>query len=241
MRHIRSSVEESMNSMSAIALHHTETMTLDVSLDDISDIPKSLTRPHHFNCFAETLVGNRDQLLVLLRDITHEESFIQIAMEAPVVDSHVHIAQVTILQGTHVRNAMTNHLIHRRTARLGELVVVQWTGVTVVLYSSLVHDSIYLIGRHSDSDRIGGCVQAQSSQTTSHAHSFDLEEMGREDKRLIRLWKCLHSYLFIGQDLNRSIAPFGLLGCRSSLGMISIIRSRYRLRHCPLLRLRERA
>lgn len=68
---------------------------------------------------------------MLIFDIAHEERFVQVAVEAVMVDRHVEITNVSILERSTVGNAVANHLVDRRTAGFREFVVVQWTRVTI--------------------------------------------------------------------------------------------------------------
>lgn len=98
MRYIRCCVEETMNSMTAITFDHAKAMALDVLLNDIANLTVTFTGFHNFNCFLQRFVCDLNQILVFLRHISDEECLIQITMESTMVNCHINIAQVTVLQ-----------------------------------------------------------------------------------------------------------------------------------------------
>lgn len=239
MRNIRGSVEESVDSVATVALHHTEPMTRHMALDDVAQISESLSWPHHGNRLLQTLVRHFHQFLVLLRHVAHEERLVEVSVEAAMVHGHIHIAQVAVLQRPHVGDAVTDHLIDGRAAGFWEVVVVQWTWVTVVLDGGLMDDTVYLIGGHSHCRRIGSCIETQSAQASGNAHSLDLKLNSTMNDNLY-LESPPRTHLLIVEDLNRGLAPLCLLAHGLSLGVIRVVRSGDTRGHGPLLRQRER-
>lgn len=177
--HIGCGMKESVYSMSTVALHNTEAVSLYVTLNHVANVPKTLAGSDHVDCFADTLVGDFHQLLVFLGNITHEEGLVEVSVETPMVDGHVHIAKIAVLQRPHVRDSVTNYFVDTGATGFGEVVVVQWTRIAVVLYRSLVDDAVHLVGGYTHSDCVGSCVQAESSQPTGDSHALDLKVEGK--------------------------------------------------------------
>jgi hypothetical protein len=78
MRNIGSCVKQPMNAMAAVALDHGEPKLLHMLLDDVANLAVALARLHNLDGLRESLVGDLHQLLVLLADISHEESLVEI-------------------------------------------------------------------------------------------------------------------------------------------------------------------
>lgn len=112
MRHIWCCVEETVNPMATVAFHHAVSVRLNIFLNHIPNFSILLTRPDDLNGLAEGFVSDLHEILVLIRNIAHEEGLIEIPMKTTMVDSDIHIADITILQRTHVRDSVTDDLIH---------------------------------------------------------------------------------------------------------------------------------
>lgn len=102
MRHVRSGVEKSMNSMSAITLHDRISELLNVLLDDVADFSIALAGLHNVDCLHESVVGHLNEFLVLFLDISDEKCLIEVSMKAAMKDGHVEIANVAIDELTSV-------------------------------------------------------------------------------------------------------------------------------------------
>lgn len=107
MWHVRGSVEQLVYSMSAIRLHNAKAMLLNMLLDNVSDFAIPFARFNDVNGFAQCLVCDLNELLVLIRDVTNKESLIQIAVETSVIDGHVQVTDVPVLEWPRVWDAMT--------------------------------------------------------------------------------------------------------------------------------------
>lgn len=98
MRHIWCGVEQSMDAVTAVALHDAVTMSLNVLLNDVADFAIPFAWLHNGNGLLQCLVRNFHQILVFLRHISHEERLIQIAMKATMIDGDINVAQISILR-----------------------------------------------------------------------------------------------------------------------------------------------
>ena len=98
MGHVRSSVEQSMNSVAAVALDHAVPMGLYMFLDDISDFAIALSWLDNSDGLLKGLIRNFYQVLVLFRNISHEKCLIQITMKSLEVNGHIDIAKIAVLR-----------------------------------------------------------------------------------------------------------------------------------------------
>lgn len=97
MRHIRCCVEQSMDAVAAVALHNAVAMCLNMLLNDVADFAVPFARLHDGNGLLQSLVRHFNQVLVFLGHIPNEKCLIQIAMEAAMINGHIHVAQISIL------------------------------------------------------------------------------------------------------------------------------------------------
>lgn len=172
--HVGGGVEQSVDSVSAVAPHHGVPVRLCVLLYHVPDLPVLLPRLDDSYRFAKALVRDFDQILVLVAHVPHEERLVEVAVEAPVVHRDVHVAQIPVFEGSSVGDPVTDHLVDRGAARRGELVVVQRGRVAVPLEARLVHRPIDLVGGHphvADSRRL---VQHLAAQLARNTHPLDL-------------------------------------------------------------------
>lgn len=126
-------VEERVDAVSAVALHDAVPVLLHMLLDHVADLAVTLAGLDDVDGLAERLVRHLHQLLVLVLYVADEERLVEIAVKAAVVNGHVQVANVAVLQRTGVGDAVADDFVHRRAARLGEFVVVEWTRVTIAL------------------------------------------------------------------------------------------------------------
>mmetsp|Transcript_18097 Transcript_18097/g.41870 ORF Transcript_18097/g.41870 Transcript_18097/m.41870 type:complete len:207 (+) Transcript_18097:414-1034(+) len=82
-----------------------------------------------------------------------------------IVGRNVDIANITILQLTIIRYAMTNDFIDRCTNRLWEIVIVERRWIAISLHACLVDDPINLVRGDTRSECLPGNVQYLSSHT----------------------------------------------------------------------------
>lgn len=98
MWHIRSSVEQPVNAVTAVRTDHTEPGCLCVLLNNIPNLPVLFTGLHNRDGFGQAFVCDLHQPLGWFRYIPDKECLIQITVEPSVVDCHVYITQISILE-----------------------------------------------------------------------------------------------------------------------------------------------
>lgn len=62
---------------------------------------------------SETLIGTLHQSHTLIGYLSHKEGLIQVSVISLVVDRHVQIHNISVLQLAGIGNAVTYHLVHR--------------------------------------------------------------------------------------------------------------------------------
>ena len=107
--------------MSAITPNDREPAGLSVLLNDVADVSVLDPGLDFLYGFFKALPRVGDQTLGFVRHLADKEGFVQVAVVAAVIHCHVNVADVTVLKGTHVRNAVTNHLVDTDATALGEL------------------------------------------------------------------------------------------------------------------------
>jgi len=112
MRYVRRSVEETVNAVSAIAANYAKSVSLSVLLNDIADFLVLLARSHDLDGTRQTLVRDIDELFNLGLDITDEKCLVKIAVKAVMIDRHVDITNITVLERSRVGYTVTAHLVH---------------------------------------------------------------------------------------------------------------------------------
>ena len=85
-------------------------------------------------------------------------------MISVLIDTHIQVDNVSILEWSRVRDAVADDLIDGSAETPGIVVIVQWRGVRIVLYYELMHHSIDLLSGHARRHRLVGQIQCLSSQ-----------------------------------------------------------------------------
>lgn len=98
MGHIWCCVEQTMNAVAAVALHHTISVRLNVLLNDIAKFAVTFARLHDFDSLLQRFIGDFHQILMLLGHIANEKCFVQIAVEATMVHGDIDVTQITVLR-----------------------------------------------------------------------------------------------------------------------------------------------
>ena len=91
------------------------------------------------NSFLQTFPCVCDEFFGLFFWSAHKKCFIQVTVIASVVNSHINITNITILERSKVRYTMTNHFIYRCTTTLRKLIIIQWRRVTIPINCSFVN------------------------------------------------------------------------------------------------------
>ena len=100
------------------------------------------------------LVGALDQQPVLLGHVAGQEGGVGVAVHAVDVGGDVDVDDVAVLDHRRVRDAVADHLVERRAARLRKALVAQRRRVGAVVDHVLVGDPVELVGGHPGRDRL---------------------------------------------------------------------------------------
>lgn len=121
-------VEELIDAMSNIGLDDTATMARGMLLDHVARIPKQHSRFDNLDRLLETLPScfhYPHRVCVRLGPFTNIIRFIQIAVEALVVDADVEVEDVAIKQNSLIRYSVADHFVGRCADRFREVNVIQ--------------------------------------------------------------------------------------------------------------------
>lgn len=158
MWHIGRRVEDAMDSMATVAAHHTESVGRHILLNDIANLPITHTWTHNLDGFGQGFIRDAHQFLVLLGDLANKERLVEVTMIAAMIDGHIYVAKVAILQWPFVGYAMADDLVDTGAARLGEVVIVQWGWVAVAFYRGFMHYAIQFIRGYTHFNGFGAFV-----------------------------------------------------------------------------------
>lgn len=95
-------------------------------------------------------------------------------MHSILEDTDVYIDYVSILDGPVVRDAVTDDFIDTGADGLGELVIVEWTGISIVVDDELVDCLVYFVSSHSFLDCPVGYIQSLPPQKGEFLHLLDV-------------------------------------------------------------------
>lgn len=90
------------------------------------------------------------------------------------VNSNVYVNDISILKWPTVWNAVTHHVVYRRTHRLGKSTVVQWRGISIVSDRLLVHDEVDFVCCHTNLEAASGEEEDVSSKLTCSPQTLNL-------------------------------------------------------------------
>lgn len=164
VRNVRCGMEETMNTVSAIAANDAKSISLRILLNNIADFLILFARSYDLNSARQTLVRNIDKFLNLGLDITNEKSLVQITVKTVMIDSHVDVANVTVFERSRVRYTVAYHFVYRCATTCWKLMIVQGRRITVAFQTSLVNYSIDLCCSHTDSASFRCFVENFSSK-----------------------------------------------------------------------------
>lgn len=106
-------MEKLVNTMTTESTNNREAILFRMFFNDLAEITISKTRLNHSNGLFQTFSSSINQLFALGINITNAVSGIHVTMETLIVTSNIKVKNITILQRTLVRNAMTNDFIDR--------------------------------------------------------------------------------------------------------------------------------
>merc|ERR1711904_199842 len=87
--------------------------------------------------------------MAILINLANEERLVEVGVVLFVVDTHVEVDDVTILNWSAVGNPVADDLVRRDAHALREPVVVQWAWVDLAVHACLENDSVDLVARHA--------------------------------------------------------------------------------------------
>lgn len=129
---VRSAVEQLVDTVTAVALDDAAVAALGMFLNHISGISEKHAGLHQLDGFVQTLSRSFDDangLRVRAGLVSNIVGFVKIAVVAVVVQSHVDVDNVTILERSLVGDAVADGLVDRGADGLGEIHVVQGRGI----------------------------------------------------------------------------------------------------------------
>lgn len=132
VRDVGCAVEQSVDTVTAVGLDGTATSVLGVLCDDGTVLSEQCVGLCDLDGFVQTLAGSLDdanRIRVGQSLVADVVCFVDIAVEAAVVQSNVNVDDVSILEDTLIGDTVTNGLVDRSADRLGEVAVVQRRGV----------------------------------------------------------------------------------------------------------------
>lgn len=149
---IRGAMKQTSHPMTCIGSHHWKALFLDVFPNHVANFPVHDSGLADRNGQFQGPISLLDQKPGRLGNFADGESFIEIGMEPIFIGGNIHITNVSGLQGSVIRDTVTNHLIDGSAAGLGELVVVEWRGVALVVQMELMHFLVYKVSGHACSN-----------------------------------------------------------------------------------------
>ena len=126
MRHIRRRVEELVNTMAHICLHHLAVLRLGVFFDRVAVIAEQRPGFHERDGFVETAARGLDDAhaVGVLGGAADVVGFVQVAVEAAVVEGDVDVEDVAIDEDAVVRDAVADDFVERGADGFGEVTVI---------------------------------------------------------------------------------------------------------------------
>jgi hypothetical protein len=169
MRNVGSAMEKIIDTMSTECSNNRETVLLCVVFNNFAKVTVSHTRfsydggfslkllcptkaflffqstsfpPTHINGLLQTFSSSVNEFSTLLIDVTHQIRCIQISMVSVIKARDIKVDDIAFFQRSLIRNTMADDFIHRCTAGLGEIVIVQGRWICSALDSCFVDNSV---------------------------------------------------------------------------------------------------
>jgi hypothetical protein len=124
-----------IHSMSAIRLHHLAVVAFGDFLNRVAVVAEQSARFHHCDCGVETLPGgfdDADVVRVLGRGGADVVGFVEVAVEAAVVEGDVYVEDVAVLERAVVGDAVADYFVDAGADGFGEVVIVEGGGVCLL-------------------------------------------------------------------------------------------------------------
>ncbi|VXA81772.1 conserved hypothetical protein [Aeromonas veronii] len=172
---LRLFVELGTDAVAAVVTHHGETGLLDDWLNNSANLGNAGTRTHLLDSGVEALLRNLAELAAQRGGFTHDEHGRGIAVVTILDNGDIQVDDVAIAQLLVVRDAVTDHIVHRGADGFGEAVVVERSWNRLLYVDNIVvaegvqfvsGDASFDMGRNHD-QHIGG-------QLAGNAHLFNL-------------------------------------------------------------------
>jgi len=111
---------------------NTASLGLGVRLDHITELSEQSARLHQLDGLLETLTRSLDdahRVRVRLGPVTNVVCFVEIAVEALVVEGHVEVNNIAVEKNTLIGDAVADDLVDRGADGLWEVVIVERGGI----------------------------------------------------------------------------------------------------------------
>ena len=135
MGNIRSAVEELVDAVAAVSLHNATVVCFGDLFDRVAVVSEEGAGLDELDRLFQAVAGGLDDahavgVLVGFADVV---GFVQVAVEAAVVEGDVDVEDVAVLKGALVGDAVADDFVGRCADGLGEVAVVEWRGVRLGL------------------------------------------------------------------------------------------------------------
>ena len=172
MWHVWSSMKETMNTVTAIATNHAESIGLSVFLNNITNFFILFARFNNLDSTGQTLVRNFDEFLNLGLDITDEKCLVQITVKSAMIHGHVYVAKITVFERSRIRYTVTDYFVYGRATTGWKLMIVEGRRITVALKTGLVNYSVKLGCRYTDVASLRCFVEDFSTKLWNKANNW---------------------------------------------------------------------
>jgi len=125
-------MEDAVDAVSNVRPDNTASLGLGVRLDHITELSEQSARLHQLDGLLETLTRSLDdahRVRVRLGPVTNVVCFVEIAVEALVVEGHVEVNNIAVEKNTLIGDAVADDLVDRGADGLWEVVIVERGGI----------------------------------------------------------------------------------------------------------------
>lgn len=132
VRNVRRAVEELSNAMAAVGSNYTAVLLLGMLLDDVAKLSDQGAGLDGLDRLIQALscsLNNADIIGVGLGLVANVVCLVQIRMVTLVIYRNINVENIAIQKHTLIGNTVADDFVHRGTAGLGEMVVVEWRRV----------------------------------------------------------------------------------------------------------------
>lgn len=129
MGNIGRAVEELVDTVTAVCSHHRAVPLLGELLDDVARLPEKHPGLDNVHCGLKAVTGGFNDPDSRRSGRSDVVGFVEIAVEATVVEGHVNVDDVAILERTSIGNAVADDFVDAGADGFGEVVVVERGGI----------------------------------------------------------------------------------------------------------------